>query len=303
MDTARLARLWVELDIRKTAADDQQCLATFERVLRRPGAEQADTARRIRARIRHAGFAEHRLDDRGAENLGDFLQFLAGADGTAAGYDDRLFALIEQLRRFADRSIGRDMGALGPDIGDMVRPVALRAQRIGRHFLHIDRHRHMRDAAIGERGAASQLDDILDMRRAHDAVVVFADVDEELVELDILLGLGVQQVVELQTGDRQYRNTVELGVVEPVQQVDAARAGGCDADAEATGKFGVAAGGEGRRLLVPYLDKADLVLALAEGFDDAVDAIAGNAEDGIDAPSQQGVDQNVAGGRFHGVAL
>src|SRR5437764_7211378 len=185
----------------------------------------------------------------------------------------------------------------------MMRPVSLRAHLVDRQFLHVDRHRHMRDAAIGEGRAAGELDDVLGVRRTHDAVVVFADIDEELVELDILLRLGGQQVVELKPGDRQYRDTVEFGVVEPVQQVNAAGPRGRDADAEPAGEFRVAAGGEGRGLLVPHLDKANAVLAFAERLDNAVDAITGDAEYGVDAPCQQGVDQNVAGGRFHEFAF
>src|SRR5207248_4572598 len=114
--------------------------------------------------------------------------------------------------------------------------------------------------------------------------------------------LSVQQVVDLEPGDRQYRDAVEFGVVEPVQQVDAAGPRGRDADAEPAGEFRVAAGGEGCGLLMPHLDKANAVLAFAERLDNAVDAVAGDAEHGVDAPGRQGVDQNVAAGRFHGFA-
>ena len=102
--------------------------------------------------------------------------------------------------------------------------------------------------AVGERRAARQLDDVLDMGRAHDARVVDGDVHEQLVELDVLLGEGVDQVVVLQPGDRQHRLAVELGVVEAVQQMDAAGARGREADAEPAGELGVGAGREGRRL-------------------------------------------------------
>ena len=84
--------------------------------------------------------------------------------------------------------------------------------------------------------------------------------------------------------------------------MDAAWTRSDDAAAESTRKLGIAAGGKGRRLLVPHLDEADPVLTLAKRLDDAIDAIAGDAEHGVDAPSQQGVDQNVAGSRFHGIA-
>ena len=73
-----------------------------------------------------------------------------------------------------------------------------------------------------------------------------------------------EQVVELQAGDGEHRLAVELGVVEAVEQVDAAGPGGGEADAELAGPFGIGAGHEGRRFLVPHLDEADLVLARAQ---------------------------------------
>ena len=54
---------------------------------------------------------------------------------------------------------------------------------------------------------------------------------------------------------------------------------------------------------MPHLNEADLVLPFAEGLDDAVDAVAGDTEHGVDTPGQQGFDQNVAGGRLHRVAF
>src|SRR5690606_23510920 len=62
------------------------------------------------------------------------------------------------------------------------------------------------------------------------------------------------------------------------------------------GPLGVGAGGERGGLLVPHLDEADPVLARAQRLHDAVDAVAGDAEDGIDVPVDQRLDQDVRGG-------
>jgi hypothetical protein len=56
---------------------------------------------------------------------------------------------------------------------------------------------------------------------------------------------------------------VELGVVEPVEQMDAAGTRGGDADAEPTGPFRVSAGVERCRFLSD-LDQADIVLVGAQ---------------------------------------
>src|SRR5205807_4886345 len=83
----------------------------------------------------------------------------------------------------------------------------------------------------------------------------------------------------------------------------AARPRGRKADAEPPGVFGVTARHERRGLLVAHLDEADLLLPRAQRFHDAVDAVARDAEHGVDAPIQQGLDQHVGCGFCHGVAL
>ena len=82
---------------------------------------------------------------------------------------------------------------------------------------------------------------VVDVRRSHDALVVDGHVHEELVEVHVLLVVRADQVVEGVAGDREHRLAVALGVVQAVEQVDAARAGGRQADAEASGELGVAA--------------------------------------------------------------
>jgi hypothetical protein len=161
----------------------------------------------------------------------------------------------------------------------MVRNVARRALgRLDRHRLQIDRHCDMRHAAIAERAAARELGHVLNVARAHDAVVIDARIRKQLVELDILLRIGADQIVVLKTGDGEHRLTVELRVVEPVEQVDAAGPGGRHADAEAAGPLGVAAGHEGGGLFVTHLHEADRIEMGAQRLHDAVDAVAQQPE-------------------------
>jgi hypothetical protein len=186
-----------------------------------------------------------------------------------------LFSGVEDVRRLLQLGLLRNRHAVGGHHGDVMLHIASRA-RIGleRHGLHVDRHGHVRHASPGERGSAGELHHVLHMRWPHDARVVDADIGEQLVELDILLGMGVNQVVKLQAGDRQHRGTVELGVVESVEEMNPARPGGCKTDAELAGELGIGTGHEGSRFLVPHLDKADIPLPLAQRLHDAVDAIA-----------------------------
>ena len=103
---------------------------------------------------------------------------------------------------------------------------------------------------------------VVDVGRPHDALVVGGHVHEQLVQVHVLLVMGADQVVEGVAGDRQHRLAVALGVVEAVEQVDAAGAGGGHAHAQAAGELGIAAGGKGRRLLVTHLDESHLVLCV-----------------------------------------
>ncbi|HEX3943765.1 MAG TPA: hypothetical protein VHW69_06740 [Rhizomicrobium sp.] len=152
----------------------------------------------------------------------------------------------------------------------------------------------MRYAAARESGAAGLFGDILHVRGAHYAFVVYADVHEELVERDVLLGVGADEVVELHAGDGENGLAVHFGVVEAVQKVDAAGSGGRDARADFAGEFCPGASHEGGRFFVPRLNESDALLILAQRFDDAVHAVARNAEDGVDAPVKHGFDKNLS---------
>src|SRR6185437_9249932 len=101
-----------------------------------------------------------------------------------------------------------------------------------------------------------------------------------------------------QARDGEHGLAVELGVVEAVEQVDAAGARGGEADAEPAGPLRIGAGVECGSFLVADLDEANLVLVGAQRLDDAVDAVTWNAEHRVDAPVDQGFDEHVAGGRF-----
>ena len=102
---------------------------------------------------------------------------------------------------------------------------------------------------------------VLDVGDAHHPGAVEGDVGEHPVEVHVLLGAGVDQVVEVVAGDGEHRLAVELGVVEAVQEVQPAGAAGGQADAEFAGELGVPAGHERRGLLVPDVDEPHLVLA------------------------------------------
>jgi hypothetical protein len=78
--------------------------------------------------------------------------------------------------------------------------------------------------------------------------------------------------------------------------MDAAGPRGRDAHAEPSGPFGITASGERGGLLVAGLDETNFVLAFAQGFDQAVDAVAGQSEDNFHFPIDQRFDDHVGSG-------
>src|SRR2546423_818109 len=145
----------------------------------------------------------------------------------------------------------------------------------------------MRGTAAAERGAACQVQCVFDVRCAHYPGVVPADVNKKLIELDILLRKGVNQVVILQSSQSQDWGPVELCVVQTVEQMNAARAGGGEANSEPAGELRVAAGHECSCFLVPHLNEPDFLLALPQRLHDPVDPIARDAENSVHSPVDQ----------------
>src|SRR5206468_10415209 len=99
-----------------------------------------------------------------------------------------------------------------------------------------------------------------------------------------LLAMRVDQVMEGVAGNREHRLAVALGVVQAVQQVYSAGPRCGQTDAQPPGVFGVTTGGESSRLLVADLNKLHPILMGAQGFEDAVDPVAWESEDRVNAP-------------------
>src|SRR5438477_10061951 len=88
---------------------------------------------------------------------------------------------------------------------------------------------------------------------------------------------------------------IEFRVIQSVQQVDRAGAGGRHADARLAGEFRVRAGHERGHLFVPDLNEIDLLPGALERSHDPVDAIAGITVDAPYTPFAEALDEEVAG--------
>ena len=115
----------------------------------------------------------------------------------------------------------------------------------------------------------TELGHVLDMGRTHDPRrIAVASMNNLSSSMSCWVSV-VEQIVVLRASDRQHRLAIELGVVDAVQQVDAAGTRGREANPELAGELGIGAGGECARFLVAYLDELDVVLALAQRFEHA----------------------------------
>jgi hypothetical protein len=110
---------------------------------------------------------------------------------------------------------------------------------------------------------------------------------EQRAQVDLLLEVATQRHPLLLADDGHHRRVVELRVVEAVEQMDGAGAGGGHAHPDLTGELGVGASRERRQLLVAHLDELDLVAHFVEGEVESVGAVTGIAVDTLNAPFAQ----------------
>src|SRR4051812_20663060 len=112
------------------------------------------------------------------------------------------------------------------------------------------------------------------MRCTHDAFVIDGYVYKQAVKRDVLLGMGSNQVVKLESRDREHRLAVQFGVVQPIQQVNASGPGGRYTNTQSAGELCVPARHERRGFLMPRLDESNLVLRLAQSLYQTVHTIS-----------------------------
>ena len=152
----------------------------------------------------------------------------------------------------------------------------------------------MSDTPAGEGMADRDVNERWQLRRHMDHLVVLGDVDEQLFECDLLLIARPQHLRLLHPGDGEDRGVIELGVVEPIEQVDGSWSGGSETHTEAASRLRVPGGHEGGGLLVMHKNKADSFLS-PQALHDPVDAVARQSEDRVDPPICQPFDKYFRG--------
>ncbi len=154
----------------------------------------------------------------------------------------------------------------------------------------------MGHAAVAQRGPTGAIADDDRMLGASHLLVVQGHVLHQLGGVDTLLITHADQIVESEPSQGDHRRAIESRIIEPIEEVDGAGTCGSQAYAQTSGVLGKAGGHEGCSLFVPDADIANPVLALAQRFNDRIDAIADDAERMRGAPGDQGIDQDIGSG-------
>ena len=118
---------------------------------------------------------------------------------------------------------------------------------------------------------------------------------EHLPVVDLLEGLAVALVARDLADEQDHRRRVLERGVHADRGVGRARAARHEADARPAGELALRLGHEGRAALLPAGDEADALAVLVEAVEHGEEALAGHAEDGVDALRDQRFDEGVAG--------
>ncbi len=301
LDGPGLPELGQELAVGHVGADDEERVAVAHELVGGPGAEQADRAGDVGQVVGQDVLAEQGLGDARAGGLGDALELFDGAAGALAGEDGDLLAGVEDLGGAVEVAlVGGDAGVLVGRLGGGHVLELVLGRAVGL-LLDVGGDDDGGGRAAGLGGAEGPVEGDGQLLGDVDlGEVLGGDVLEQRLEVDLLLVAAAHGAAGGLADDGDDGHVVEFGVVEPVEQVDRAGPGGGGADADAPGELGVAHGLEGGHLLVAALDEPRLVVGLAEGGDDAVDAVAGVAEYLFDAPFAESPEDVVADCRGHG---
>ena len=123
--------------------------------------------------------------------------------------------------------------------------------------------------------------------------VLTCDVLEQRKQVDFLLVIAAERSALLLADDRHDGLMIRFSVVESVQKMDRAGAGGREAHTDFSRELRVRARHEGRELFMPRLHELDRV-GPAERTHDAVDAVTGITEHAPHAPGVEALEKEVA---------
>ena len=293
LDAARLTLLRQELGVREARSDHQQRVAAAHQLPARPAPEQADRAGHVGHVVGDDGASEQCLGDPRAERLRGLQELGVGSERAPTGEDRHALAFVQDLG--GPPQVGRRGNRQRPHVpGRGVHgPVLVRWLR-GLQRREVVRDDQTGDRLLRKRDADRAVDEVPhllgDGRHLN---VLGGDVLEQRDEVDFLLVAAAERGAGLLADDREDGRVVELCVVQAVEEMDRARPGGGEADTDLAGELGVSARHQRSHLLVAHLDQLGVAVCAVEGADDRVDAVAWIAEDAVNAPCAEPLEQEV----------
>ena len=255
---ARLALLGQELRVREARADHQQRVAVLHQVPARLRPEQPDRAGDERAGRRAAPPCRAAPSRRPApSSSATSITSSAACRAPCADEHRDPLAGVEDLGRALE--LVRRRARSRARVADRRVDGAVRARRLLDGLLEAEvvRDDDAGDGALVERDRGSPGRRGGGSAPASSAMWTYScgDVLEQRLQIDLLLVAAAERGARLLADDRDDRLMVELRVVEAVQEMDRARAGGRHADADLAGELRVGAGHERGHLLVAHLDE------------------------------------------------
>src|SRR4029078_9719259 len=93
--------------------------------------------------------------------------------------------------------------------------------------------------------------------------------------------------------NRQHRLAIAFGIIKSIQKMNPTGTRRSHADAETPSVLGIAAGGEGRCLLVAHLNKSDFLLVRPQRLEETIYTVTRESKNGINVPLNEPFDYKV----------
>src|SRR3954471_344430 len=136
-----------------------------------------------------------------------------------------------------------------------------------------------------------------------DFLVINSYVRKEVDHVHFLLKVAAFQIRVGLSRDREDGRLIKLGIIKTIQQMNAAWSRGRKTTSEFACVFRIATRHKGGGLFMSDLNKTNLILASAQGFDDSVYAITGQSENSINSPVNYLFNENVRSGISHNLSF
>ena len=294
LDDRRL--LGEELLVREVGADHQQDIAGHHGVVAGREAEETGQAHVERIVVLDELLPSQRVHDRRVQSARELDQLGVRAGAPGAPEDRDPLRAIQQRRERGDLLVGRAQ--------ERLRLGKCQARSVAHRVVQGDiaRQDDDRDAAARHRGLHRDLERARHLLRVRHQLAVVATLREEVLRVGLLEVSAADLIGGDLRGNGENGYAAPVAIVEPVDQVEVARAAAAGADGELAGEVRLGARGEGRRLFVPHVDPSKLVLP-ADGVGDPVERVSRDPIDPRDPSADEGVHEQVRDALLsHGVS-